>query len=160
MRSFEGFVFAGILALAGSSALAAPLLTQPADERATQKLLPTSKAPLWAVLRRTRIGEDDRRGVFTAAFPPEVKALDGHAVTLSGFMLPLDAAPASTHFLLSKYTPVCFFCPPGQPNEVVEVTTRRGVPVTDRMLTVTGRFALEAKADKGLFFQVDQALVR
>jgi hypothetical protein len=32
--------------------------------------------------------------------------------------------------------------------------------LTDRLLTVTGRFGLEAKADKGLFFRVGQALAR
>ena len=145
--------------LTSRSALAAAPLTQPANERAEQKTLPMSKAPLWTLLRHTRVGQDDRRGVFTAAFPSEVKALDGRAVTLSGFMLPLDATESSTHFLLSRYTPVCFFCPPGQPNEVVEVTTARGVPITDRMLTVSGKLALENKPDKGLFFQLRQAAV-
>ena len=143
-----------------SAASAAPLLTQPANERVEQKTLPTSHAPLWAVLVHARIGEDDRRGVFTVAFPPDVKALDGRTVSVSGFMLPLDASEASTHFLLSRYTPVCFFCPPGRPNEVVEVTTARGVPVTGRLLTVTGKLALENKPDKGLFFQIQQAAVR
>ncbi len=159
MRPHAAFVLA--LALAGPlSAQASAPLTQPANERAEQKTLPTSKAPLWAVLRRAQVSQDDRRGVFAIAYPPEVKALDGRPVTLSGFMLPLDTSQSSTHFLLSKYTPVCFFCPPGQPNEVVEVTSPRGVPVTDRMLTVTGRMALENKGDKGLFFQVQQASVR
>ncbi len=148
------------LALAGPSAASASApLTQPANERAEQKTLPTSRAPLWTMLRRAQVSQDDRRGVFAIAYPPEVKALNGRAVTVSGFMLPLDTSTSSTHFLLSRYTPVCFFCPPGQPNEVVEVTSARGVPITDRMLTVTGRMALENKGDKGLFFQIQQASV-
>ena len=154
LASAIGLVLAGPLC-AGASAP----LSQPANERVEQKTLPASKAPLWAVLRRARVSQDARRGIFAIAYPPEVKALNGHPVSLSGFMLPLDTSGSSTHFLLSKYTPVCFFCPPGEPNEVVEVVSTRGVPITDRMLTVTGRMALENKGDKGLFFQVQQASV-
>ena len=83
-------------------------------------MLPTSRTPLWDVPRRTRISEDDRRGLFAATFPPEMKTLDRRAVTLSGFKLPLDASQAWTLFLLSKYMPVCFFCPPRQLAQKVE----------------------------------------
>lgn len=156
MRSLVALV----LALAAVPAAHAAPATQPRNEREAQQGLPQSRAPLWAVLRRTRVDEDDRRGLFTAAFPPEVRALSGRTVTLSGFMLPLDTDARARHFLLSKYTPVCFFCPPGQPNEVVEVTAPRGVAVTDRMLTVTGRLALTHQTDKGLFFRMDGATAR
>jgi hypothetical protein len=144
---------------AGQSLAATPI-TQPAYEREAQKSLPKSTSPLWAVLRHAQIGEDDRRGVFTVTFPPEVRALDRQTVTLSGFMLPLDLEERSRHFLLSKYTPVCPFCPPGQPNEVVEVTAGRGVELTDRMLMVTGRLSLTNNGEKGLFFRIDNAAIR
>lgn len=147
-------------ALATGAAAADKLVVQPSGERQAQQALPQSKAPLWTVLRRTRVAQDDRRGLYTASFPAEVQALDGRTVTLSGFMLPLDTEAAARHFLLSKYTPVCFFCPPGQPNEVVEVTARSGVALTDRMLTVTGRLALTHQTDRGLFFRMDQAVAR
>ena len=136
------------------------VLSQPTYERQAQVSLPQSKAPVWAILRKTRIGQDDKRGIFTADFPPEVRALNGKAVTLSGFMLPLDTEAKARHFLLSKYTPVCFFCPPGQPNEVVEVTVANGVPLTDRMLNVSGRLTLSNQGDKGLFFKMDNAVGR
>jgi hypothetical protein len=74
--------------------------------------------------------------------------------------MPLDTTPKSKHFLLTKYTPVCFFCPPGQPNEVVEVTTNRGIAITARMLTVNGKMALINNAEKGLFFRVDAASIQ
>ncbi|MBE7218567.1 MAG: DUF3299 domain-containing protein [Caulobacteraceae bacterium] len=148
------------LALAAPAAAATKLVIQPADERRAQQSLPQSHAPLWAVLRRTRVIEDDRHGLFSAAFPPEVQALQGRTVALSGFMLPLDTQARAQHFLLSRYTPVCFFCPPGAPNEVVEVTTHAGVPLTDRMLTVSGRLRLTRASDKGLFFRLDDAIAR
>ncbi len=148
------------LALTAAAPAAAASVSQPAAERRAQQALPQSRAPLWAVLRRTRVAEDDRRGLFTATFPPEVKALQGRVVTLSGFLLPLDTDARTRHFLLSKYTPVCFFCPPGQPNEVVEVSARNGVPITDGLLTVTGRLSLTSTTDKGLFFRMDEAAAR
>lgn len=154
-------VFALALPAQTSTAAAADApLGQPAGERAAQKGLPRSSAPLWAVLAHTRIGENAKTGYYTVAFPAEVKALNGQAVTLTGFMLPLDAQRRSRRFLLSKYTPVCAFCPPGEPNEVVEVTVGQGVPVTDRLLTVSGKLALIDNAEKGLFFRVDAASVR
>lgn len=144
-----------------SSAVAADApLGQPAAERAAQRVLPRSSAPLWAVLAHARIGENARTGYYTVAFPADVKALDGHAVTLAGFMLPLDAQSRSRHFLLSKYTPVCPFCPPGRPNEAVEVMVGQGVAVTDRLLTVSGKLTLIDNAEKGLFFRIDAASVR
>jgi hypothetical protein len=152
------------IALTGSpmahSATPDPGFGQPADERRAQQSLPQSKASLWTVLRQTRIGEDEKRGVFTASFPEVVKALDGKPVAVSGFMMPLDTEVKSKHFLLARYTPVCFYCPPGQPNEVVEVTTRQGVPITARMLTVSGKMALINNAARGLFFRIDGASVQ
>jgi uncharacterized protein len=130
---------------------------QAPGERSVQQSLPKSSAPLWTVLRRSRVGEDFKHGRFTIAFTDDVRALAGHTVTLSGFMLPLDETPATRHFLLSRYTPVCFFCPPGAPNEVVEVISRRGLKLTDKMTTVTGRFTLNNDGEKGLFFRIDEA---
>ena len=156
------FVF---LLLCGADGASAALKTvpqngtfgQPADEQAAQMGLPHSDASLWAVLRETKVSEDAKRGLYTASFPDDVKALNGQTVSLTGFMLPIDSWTHSKHFLLSKYTPVCFFCPPGEPNEVVEVTTGKSVPVSDHLVTVTGRFSLIDNAEKGLFFRLDGA---
>ncbi len=130
---------------------------QPAAERAAQKALPQSQDALWATLKTTRIGEDPKRGRFTATPSAEVRALDGQSLTLSGFMLPLEPKATTSHFLLSKYTPVCAFCPPGQPNEVVEVVTVRPLKASYELIKVTGRFSLQNDGEKGLFFRLDQA---
>ena len=133
---------------------------QPADERAAQKALPQSDSALWGVLRRTRISEDVKRGLFSASFPADVTALDGQTVTLTGFMLPIDAKTRTKHFLLSKYTPVCFFCPPGEPNEVVEVVADKAQPVSDDLVSVTGKLSLIDNAEKGLFFRISAGAAR
>jgi hypothetical protein len=147
---------AAVLALACVPAAAQAALGQAAGERDAQRTLPKSAAPLWTTLSRSKVHEDQRRGLYTIAFTPDVQAMAGRTVTLTGFMLPLDEGSATRHFLLSKYTPVCFFCPPGAPNEVVEVTARRGVKLTGDLVTVTGRFALNNDGEKGLFFRIEQ----
>ena len=128
-------------------------------EAQRQAALPKSGSGVWAVLRTTVIKVDDKAGMFTATHSPAVKALAGKPLTVTGFMLPLDPAAKVKHFLLSKYTPVCSFCPPGEPNEVVEVTTATAVPVTTKLLSVTGMFGLQNNGDNGLFFKLSDASV-
>lgn len=149
-------VFGVSVALLTASPVLGQSFGQAPGERATQLKLPTSQAPIWATLRKTKIGENAKLGIFTASFPDEVKALNGTQVTVSGFMLPMDTATRSKHFLLARYTPVCFFCPPGQPNEVVEVISKPGVKLTGNMVTLSGRLSLINNGEKGLFFRLDQ----
>lgn len=150
------------LALAALALLLTPaaVAQQGAGERAAQARLPQGRSPLWGTLATTRITEDDARGIFRAAHPPAVRALVGRTLALPGFIMPLDTGRSGTHFLLSKYTPVCAFCPPGAPNEVVEVRSARPIAYSPRLVTVTGRFALEDNGDNGLFFQLSGASVR
>lgn len=138
---------------------AAWAVVQPADERAAQKTLPHSNDPLWTTLKTTQIRSDEKRGMFIALPSDKVKALAGQSVTLSGFMLPIESNLKTTHFLLSKYTPVCFFCPPGQPNEIVEVHTVRPVAAGYDRIKLKGRFSLQNNGEQGLFFRLDQATV-
>ncbi|MDF0490333.1 DUF3299 domain-containing protein [Sphingomonas sp. H39-1-10] len=129
-------------------------------ERSSQARLPQGRSPLWATLRQTKIGVNEAQGLFTASYPAPVKALSGKTVSLAGFIMPLDAQTRGTHFLLSKYTPVCSFCPPGEPNEVIEVRTAKPVAFVQKLVTVTGRFALQNNGEQGLFFQMAGATVQ
>ncbi len=132
---------------------------QPTAERRAQQDLPRSDDPVWAVLTTTRINEDAGKGAFSAVFPPAVSALAGKEISISGFMLPLEARSETDHFLLSKYTPVCAFCPPGRPNEVIEVRSTGPVYPDTAQVTVTGRFSLQRDGGAGLFFRMDGAEV-
>lgn len=149
-----------VLMAALAMSMPAGAQVQGAGERAAQSKLPQGRAALWGTLRTTKITADDDAGIFKASHQPAVRALVGKAVSLPGFIMPLDAATRGTHFLLSKYTPVCAFCPPGEPNEVVEVRTATPIAFTTKLVTVTGRFGLENDGDKGLFFQMTGAAVR
>jgi hypothetical protein len=131
-----------------------PMAAEIKRERALQQALPQSGDPMWRLLHTSRIIEDQRTGYYSAVHPPAVRALAGKTVTISGFMLPIEQETQTRHFLVSRYTPVCFFCPPGDPNEVVEVRTVNPRPAGCDMVKVTGTFSIADNGEKGLFFRL------
>lgn len=133
--------------------------TRESGEAKAQSRLPQAKDSMWLVLHKTQINIDEDQGLYTAVHPADVKKLDGTVITIRGFMLPLSPAAKVKRFLLTKYTPVCFFCPPGEPNEVIDVTTTTPVNWSDGIVKVTGKFKLVNNGEKGLFFQMSQASV-
>ncbi len=133
---------------------------QPSDERAAQDRLPMSGNPIWQKFLACKIGYNNKTGLYSIALTPEVKTLAGKVVSLNGFVLPLDGADHTKHFLLTRRTPVCQFCPPGEPNEVVEVISPSAVPWTEKMVTVTGAVSLINNGEKGMFFKVNATAVK
>jgi len=133
---------------------------QPADERAAQQHLPRSQNPIWLKFAKCKVGYNNRSGVFNIAITPEVRAIAGRTVTVNGFVLPLDGSDQTKHFLLARNTPVCMFCPPGAPNEVIEVVSPHAVDWTDKMVTVTGPLGLIDNGEKGMFFKIVAVSVR
>jgi hypothetical protein len=130
---------------------------QPLDERKAQNALPMSKNPLWQTLQKTKITVDNKKGIFNARIPAEVKALAGKDLTVNGFMMPLESKEKFHHFLLSKRTPTCPFCPPGEPNEIIDVWTVKPVKYNEDIITVKGRFELMSNREMGLFFKLADA---
>lgn len=147
------------LALATSNAAPASRpLAQPPSERARQQALPQSGDPLWRLFARSQIIGDAAKGVFTARHPPEVKALDGKPILISGYMLKTDVMSNFNSFILSRYTIVCPFCPPGAPNEAAEIDLKRFITrPTDGPVTVSGVLHVHADGATGLFFSIDHA---
>ncbi len=130
---------------------------QPTDERQAQDALPKSHDPMWAQLGKTKIKFDEKTGQFSATYPPEVKALVGKQITIQGFMLPLEATDSFKHFILSKRTPTCPFCPPGEPNEILDVWMDSNVSWSDDTIKVSGTFELMNNPDLGMFFKLSHA---
>ena len=152
------FVVLVLLGLSGFSKEEAPKnLVQPPGERAAQNALPKSSDPMWKILGKTHIRLDEKKGLYNATFPDEVKALVGKKVTISGFMLPLEATEKFKHFIISKRTPTCPFCPPGEPNEIVDVWLEKSTEWNEDMVKVTGTFELMANPELGLFFKITKA---
>ena len=145
--------------LLGSSLLLAGFTTQPLDERAAQNSLPQSKDQMWSTLGETKVKFNHDAGTYSANIPPAVKALNGSELSISGFILPLEAEEKFSHFLLSKRTPTCAFCPPGEPNEIIEVYTETPQKWDDNIVTYTGTFELIDNKDLGVFFKLTKARI-
>ena len=133
-----------------------PKPDQPTDERQAQAELPQSKSPLWSKLGKCRVDYNPRTGLYAIDITPDVKTLDGQKIEANGFMLPLDGADKTKHFLLAKRTPVCQFCPPGEPNEVIEVHTTGLLDWVDEPVSIKGQFKLVNDGEKGVFFVMEQ----
>jgi hypothetical protein len=131
--------------------------TQPPDELAAQRLLPKVHDTLWSELVKCPVGYNNKDGTYSIRITPEVKALDGKRITVRGFVLPMDGSDHTSHFLITRNTPVCMYCPPGEPNEVVEVRARHAIVWTNKIVSVTGKLSLINDAEKALFFKIENA---
>ncbi|MDX1975070.1 MAG: DUF3299 domain-containing protein [Rickettsiales bacterium] len=133
--------------------------TQPLEERTAQDALPQSSHKLWQSFAACKVSINQKSGFFQIAYSDEVKAMDGTQVTVHGFILPLEAKVKFSHLLLSKRTPTCPFCPPGEPNEVVEVFTKEPMEWREDMIALRGTLTLVNDGDKGIFFRLNDATI-
>jgi hypothetical protein len=154
-----GILAASLLSLAAPAGAIQPT-GQPLDEAAAQKALPQANDPLWVKFVRCTLSYDEDTGIYRIRMTPEVKALNGKTVTMRGFVMPMDGSDRTRHFLLSRNTPVCMYCPPGQPNEVVEVRSSRTIAWTDKVVSVTGKLNLVNDEERAIFFKMENAEVK
>lgn len=138
------------------STINAPSL-QPQDERAVQNGLPIAKGKIWDLLATTKVSLDEEKGEYSAIFPDEVKDLNEQTIKVSGFILPLESSEKFTHFLLSKRTPTCPFCPPGTPTEIIEVYTDTPIEWIDDLVEIEGKFSVIDNKEMGIFFKLSDA---
>jgi len=137
-----------------------PRMDELLAERAFQLTLPMADGPMWDALRRTRVTIDEASQLYRADHPPEVRAMAGRPLTIQGYVLPLEVGDRIGHFLVSPYTPVCFFHPPAEPNEIIEVRLRRPIRAGFHLVEVQGTLSLVDDGEKGLFFQLSDADAR
>lgn len=114
----------------------------------------------WATLAAAEAIEwrDDSAGRnhLKPGFTPELVALDGEDVTVSGFMLPLDGE--TRRLLLFRYQPDCMFHMAAGPTGFVDVRLAADLPPTRRPIALRGRLQL-VKADRGgVFFRLENAV--
>jgi len=147
-----------LAALAALLAATAGFSSQPLSERQAQDRLPQSKDQLWHVLGQCKVKLDAKKYTYSIRYTPEVQALNSTDIRISGFMLPLEPTEKFKHFLLAKRTPTCPFCPPGEPNEIVEVFSAAPLRWEEQLITVKGTLKLVTQGDKGIFFQLQNAV--
>jgi len=125
-----------------------------------QHRIPKPRSDDWAKLAACKIDKHYLEGMYGIHYTPQMQAMEGKPITLDGFVLPLEATPKLSHFLLSVRAPSCPYCPPAAPNELVEVFAKTPVAWNDQLLSMRGTLKLgAAKSDTGIFFQMMDAHV-
>ena len=127
------------------------------QERRTQQNLPHSPDPIWPILKKCRVTLDRASGTYQLVPTPEVQAMAGKQVRVGGFVVPLDGSDQTKDFLIGVNTPVCFYHPPGDPNEVLEVQSDRPITWDDKPTTIQGTFSLIDNGEMGVFFKLVKA---
>lgn len=110
----------------------------------------------WSVLAdlTKKTTKDAVLPVFNAA----QKGLDKTTQRIQGFMVPLDAKPTQTHFLLTSVPLTCSFCIPGGPESMVEVKAKTPVRYSLEPVVVEGKFTVLPNDPYGLFYRVVDAV--
>jgi len=120
--------------------LAPPLWANEPRELTWGELIPADAAPAPAPAQQAPIhdlsqladtlaAESAPAAAQQAPAAPVVKALDGQAVKLPGYIVPLDVTDEGrvTEFLLVPYFGACIHVPPPPSNQIVHVTSELGV---------------------------------
>jgi hypothetical protein len=150
-----------------------PLLLTPSapaqaafDECAVQKWGPNGNGTLlheddlqWVMLHDTRITADQKAGIYIAAFSPMLLKMENQNLVITGYVLPLSATSTTTHFILTRRSPACPFCPPNEPTEAIEIFSQTFVKPTDAPITVEGRLHFVSRSEQGLFFRIESAKI-
>lgn len=146
--------------------LATLLLTLPAQAQ-TGRWGPNGNGTLehaddsrWASFGGVRIKADDAKGVYVAVFPPALRQAGGARFAIKGYMLPVEASTTSAHFVLTRRSTGCPFCPPNEPSEAIEVFATRPVVYTQDPIAIEGTLQLVSQSAQGLFFRMSGAVVR
>ena len=111
----------------------------------------------WIVFRDASIQADNARGVYVATFGSSIRRFEGRRIVLTGYMLPVEATTLSAHFVLTRRSTGCPFCPPNEPSEAIEVFAVAPVPYTQAPVTITGTLQFVAQSAGGLFYRMTDA---
>lgn len=99
-------------------------------------------------------------GQWGATYSEAIKQLDGEAVKVTGFMLPISSDIKQEHFILSA-VPLegCNFCAPGEATQFVDVVTPggKGISYTYDPITITGTLEMLPDAPMGVFLGIKEA---
>ncbi|MEO0435905.1 MAG: hypothetical protein AAF098_03255 [Pseudomonadota bacterium] len=109
----------------------------------------------WQELMQARINYTEE-GV-AVEFPPSLQGRAEQTVTLSGFMMPLEADLQQRRFLLTSNPPSCFFHIPGGPAGAVEVFAPEGIESSWQPISIEGRFELLNTDEYGVIYRLYDA---
>lgn len=113
----------------------------------------------WLMFHDAKITADRAAGIYSARFSPLLLKMEGQHIAITGYVLSLESASASMHFVLTRRSAGCPFCPPNEPTEAIEVFSQRFIKTTQAPITVEGRLHFVTHSDQGLFFRIDDAKI-
>ena len=113
--------------------------------------------PRWIEFRGVKVAVDKAHGVMVAQFPRDLTAIAGKPLEIGGYIIPLETSTTTRHFILTRRSTGCPFCPPNEANEALEVYLAKPVHYEQRQFFVRGRLKLVPTSNQGLFFQLVDA---
>ncbi|WP_375397158.1 hypothetical protein [uncultured Sphingomonas sp.] len=113
----------------------------------------------WVILHDVQVTADEARGVYTAKFSRNMADMEGRPFTIIGYMLTIEPNTRSAHFVITRRSSGCPFCPPNEPTEAIEVFATRPIDYTQAPIALKGTLHLVRSSAQGLFYRMDQAVV-
>lgn len=113
----------------------------------------------WVAFNDAKITADQAKGEYHATFGPALVSMDRQPLGISGYMLPIEPTTHAAHFVLTRRSTGCPFCPPNEPTEAIEVFADKPVDYTQAPITVSGQLHLVVGSQSGLFYRLDHAKV-
>ncbi len=96
-------------------------------------------------------------GKIVPEYDKQISALNGKAVKVQGFMLPLDMGDKQKRFLLSAAPPHCTFCLPGGAETMIEVRAKSAVRYGFDAVVLSGKLAVLKDDPTGLYYRLTDA---
>lgn len=118
----------------------------------------------WELLSEATMGVSRKGGkeIPTPTYPESITLLNHHAITVRGFIFPLEQSAKQSHFLLSAYPPSCPYCLPAGPSELIEIWMKQPINFTYDAISLKGEFEyLEKDEDlqAGMFYRMRDGVV-
>ena len=113
----------------------------------------------WVFFQDVTVKADTDKGEYVATFSPALSKMDGRDFSITGYMLSVEPTTHSPHFVLTRRSAGCPFCPPNEPTEAIEVKATMPVDYRVVPVTVSGRLKLVARSADGLFYRLENAKV-
>ncbi len=110
----------------------------------------------WRTLGQVELVKKDRKMV--PAFAQVVTALDGKAIKVQGFMMPLDIGDKQLRFLLVAAPPHCSFCLPAGPEAMSEVRAKSDVRYGFDAVALSGPLQVLKDDPAGLYYRLVDAV--
>ncbi len=110
----------------------------------------------WRTLAQVELAKQGSklRPVFASA----VTALDGKAVKVEGFMIPLDIGDKQKRFLLVAAPPHCSFCLPAGPDAMIEIRAKSNVRYGFEAVSLSGTLQVLNDDPAGLYYRLIDAV--